>query len=116
MVLLFTDVVGSVAIKSQIGTVPYSRLISRHDELFRSILQSISGADVVKDTGDGFMARFGNTADAVNAALRFQYALRHEVWDPEPLRVRIGIHLGEIAELDQDVDGRPKLVGLAADL
>ena len=43
------------------------------------------------------MARFTRPSDAVAAALRFQWLLRREPWGTaQPLRVRIGIHQGEI--------------------
>jgi class 3 adenylate cyclase/serine/threonine protein kinase len=116
IVLLLTDLVGSAALKTRFGTASYANLISRHDELFRTIMSSIAGSEIVKDTGDGFLARFTTTRDAVNAALRFQCAIHTEAWEPQPLQVRIGVHVGDVLHLDQDIDGRPKLVGLTADI
>jgi class 3 adenylate cyclase len=116
MVLLFTDLVGSVELKTRFGAPVYAGLIARHDAIFREIVGSTAGSEIVKDTGDGFLAHFANTCDAVIAALRFQFGLHREPWKPEPLRARVGIHVGEVIELAEDVDGRPKLVGLAADI
>jgi len=116
IVLLLTDLVGSAALKTRFGTAAYAELISRHDELFRGIVSAIAGSEIVKDTGDGFLARFATTHDAVVAALRFQYAIHTEAWEPEPLQVRIGVHVGDVLHADKDIDGRPKLVGLTADI
>jgi len=116
MALLFTDVEGSVSLKTRLGTTAYAGLIGRHDAIFRSIVHDCPGADIIKDLGDGFLTRFASTSDAVDVALRFQHALAAEPWTPEPIRVRIGLHLGEVAELAEDAGGAPKLVGLAADI
>jgi serine/threonine protein kinase/class 3 adenylate cyclase len=116
IVLLLTDLVGSAGLKTRFGTAAYADLISRHDDLFRGIVSSITGAEIVKDTGDGFLARFATTHDAVEAALRFQYAIHTEAWEPEPLQVRIGVHVGDVLHLDENIGGRPKLVGLTADI
>jgi serine/threonine protein kinase/class 3 adenylate cyclase len=116
IVLLLTDLVGSAALKTRFGTAAYADLISRHDELFRGIVSSIGGSEIVKDTGDGFLARFATTGDAVNAALRFQCVIHTEAWEPQPPQVRIGVHVGDVLHLDRDIDGRPKLVGLTADI
>src|SRR5205814_1764551 len=59
---------------------------------------------------------FPTTSDAVRFALQFQEALREKHWDPEPLKVRVGIHVGEVAQMEREATGKPKLVGLAADV
>ncbi|MGQ0628908.1 MAG: protein kinase domain-containing protein, partial [Phycisphaerales bacterium] len=116
MVLMFTDAVGSVELKSRLGNESYSTLIGRHDELFKSIIADIPGASIYKDIGDGFLSGFERASDAVTAALRFQRALRDEPWNPEPIRVRTGIHIGQIAQGVLEETGKPKLIGLAADV
>lgn len=117
MVLMFTDLVGSVDLKTRLGASVYANLISRHDTLFRQIISSTPAAEIRNDTGDGFLARFATATDAVCAALRFQYAMRAEPWEPEALHVRIGVHIGQVTELDtEESAGVPKLVGLAADI
>lgn len=115
-VILFTDVVGSVSLKQAIGVAAYARLISRHDAIFQELMHEADGAEIVKDTGDGYLGQFPTTTQAVRTALAFQTRLACEPWGGQPLRVRIGIHLGEISELEADVSGRPKLIGLAADI
>jgi WD40 repeat protein/class 3 adenylate cyclase len=117
MVLLFTDVVGSVKLKADLGLSAYARLLARHDALFRSIVGSTPGAEVRQDTGDGFYAAFATPADAVSAGLRFQIGLRSGDWDPRPLGVRVGVHVGLMQQVSgTDVDGYTKMVGLGADL
>ena len=85
MVIMFTDIVGSVDLKHRLGNEAAARLIGRHDTLFREIVGSIADGEVLKDLGDGFIARFRSASDAAAAGLRFQYAIRHTPWEPEPL-------------------------------
>lgn len=130
VVIMFTDLVGSVSLKERLGAIQYNRMITRHDEIFRQIvkevrspaLQQTEGGIIDhqdtgdKDTGDGFMALFATASEAVTAALRFQYAVAHEPWQSEPVLVRVGIHSGEVASLGKDIAGRDKIIGKAADL
>ncbi len=116
MVLLFTDLVESVDLKTRFGAAAYAKIISRHDALFEKVIGSIRGSEILKDTGDGFLARFETVSDGVSACLSFQQAVASEGWEPEPVRVRMGLHLGQVTELEQSGGDRPKLVGLAADV
>ncbi|MBL8901051.1 MAG: tetratricopeptide repeat protein [Planctomycetes bacterium] len=116
LVVLFTDVVGSTDLKSKLGANAYGALAARHDQIFRALVDAIPGAEILKDLGDGFMAIFERASQAVQVALLFQHALCDPSWGETRLRVRIGLHLGEVSELGLDVSGKQKIVGLAADL
>ena len=119
MVLMFTDLVGSMELKSKHGVSVYVELIARHDQLFHHAMidEGGDGAEVLQDTGDGVFARFPTVTAAVRCALRFQHDLCREPWDPAPVRVRIGIHLGETAEVRREagMSGK-KITGLSVDL
>ncbi|MGQ0613380.1 MAG: tetratricopeptide repeat protein [Planctomycetaceae bacterium] len=94
-VLLFTDVVGSVALRRRVGDLRYEQEIKgAHDALFHAAI----GPDVlgVEDTGDGFLASFRSVPEAVAGALRFQQALRNRSWSAEAPAVRTAIHAGEV--------------------
>jgi class 3 adenylate cyclase/serine/threonine protein kinase len=118
MVLMFTDIEGSVALKTRVGGAAYTSMLARHDELFKKIIASCQGARIFQDTGDGFLARFATGSDAVNAALRFQVGLSKIAWEHEPLRVRIGLNLGEVQQIavGQKADDQSKVVGLPMDI
>lgn len=116
MVLMFTDIAGSVKLKGEMGLPVYATLLAAHDALFREIVASFPGAEVRQDTGDGFLAAFATPGDAVAAGLRFQLGLRRDDASVAGLGVRIGIHLGQMAQLPPSTDGYNKLVGLGADL
>ncbi len=113
LVLLMTDIVGSLRTKSLAGTDAYARTLKTHDALFRQAIAGESG-ELLHDTGDGFLAGFDTASRAVRCALRFQHALRTTDWEGPAPAVRIGLHAGEVTLIPGE--GRPKIVGLAADL
>ena len=43
MVLVFTDLAGSVDMKSRLGNAEYLRLLERHDEIFKAIRRATRG-------------------------------------------------------------------------
>ncbi len=116
-VLLFTDIVGSVRLQEQLGTQVYAALLKRHDDLFREAIANSSGR-ILKHTGDGFLAEFSMSSEAVATGLRFQYLLHHEPWAPQPLQVRVGMHQGEVMVVEPaDLqDASPLAVGMAVNL
>ncbi|HZJ15197.1 MAG TPA: adenylate/guanylate cyclase domain-containing protein, partial [Chthoniobacteraceae bacterium] len=114
--IMFTDIEGSVGLEQELGTKRYAALLVRHGELFREALGGVTTGRIEKHTGDGFMARFSRPSDAVAAALHFQWLLRREEWPGrQPLRVRIGIHEGEIMVIDSRHE-MPSAVGAPVNL
>ncbi len=112
---LFTDLVGSTDMKRRLGDMAYADAIVRHDELFHRCLTEFSGSQK-KDIGDGFQAAFDVPSDAVRCALAFQRGTA-ELDTPEPLKVRVGLNMGEIVSIHdgETKEGDDKLVGLAVD-
>src|SRR5436305_5799480 len=118
MVLMFTDVEGSVKYKNRYGDEVYAAILRRHNDLFLKIIADYEGAEIRNQTGDGFLVRFERNSDAVLAALRFQHALTQLPNDHQPIKTRIAIHRGEVI-VEQELEvttGKPRLVGTAVDL
>jgi len=115
-VLLFTDIVGSVALQSKLGTEAYTRYITRHDSIFKHCLSYVQGASILNETGDGFLVKFRTASDAVETALRLQCLLREEVCEGEPMVLRIGLHMGEVSEMEEQITGDKRAVGMAINL
>jgi class 3 adenylate cyclase len=111
--LLFTDIVDSTGIKARIGNAAYTASLQRHNALFEQAIAASSGGSIIKHTGDGFFAAFRNVSQAVRCALRFQRDVSAESWHGEPIRVRAGIHFGEVAMVR--MADRTDLVGTPAD-
>jgi predicted ATPase/class 3 adenylate cyclase len=90
---LFTDLEGSTRLWEQFPDGMKDAL-TRHDAILRAAIEA-SGGQVVKTTGDGMMAVFGDPAGATAAGLAGQLGLAREIWaECGPLRVRMGVHAG----------------------
>ena len=113
-VLLFTDIVDSTGIKSRLGTIAFAESLRKHNAIFEAVVSGPSGGRIIKHTGDGFFALFETASKAVRCALGFQGRLDAEHWDREPIRARVGIHLGEIAVVR--MANRTDIVGSPADI
>jgi predicted ATPase/class 3 adenylate cyclase len=91
---LFTDLEGSTRLWEQYPEAMKGAL-DRHDALLLSAVESSNG-QLVKTTGDGLMAVFTSGLDGVNACLEAQRSLLDEPWgETGPLKVRMGMHVGE---------------------
>src|SRR5947207_10430761 len=93
--LLFTDIEGSTALWEE-DEARMSQALALHDALARSAVES-HGGDVVKMTGDGFLAVFDDAGCALSATLDLQRALHDSaVTCGAPLRLRCGLHRGVV--------------------
>jgi predicted ATPase/class 3 adenylate cyclase len=94
LTFLFTDLEGSTRLWQQFPEAMKTAL-ARHDDLVRAAVESNNG-QIVKSTGDGFHAVFPSPQDGLSACLRAQQSLLEETWgEIGPLRVRMGLHIGE---------------------
>jgi predicted ATPase/class 3 adenylate cyclase len=81
--------------------------MERHEAILRDAVAHANGR-VVKMTGDGLMAVLSSSPDAVDACLTAQLALQEEAWgETGPLRVRMGVHVGEAQRRGGDFYGPP---------
>lgn len=93
--ILFTDIVGSTAIATQMGDTAWKNLLARHYEHGRLQLEIFRGHELTT-TGDGFLAIFDGTARAIQCADAIC-----KVAGDGGIEIRAGIHTGEI-ELHSD--------------
>jgi predicted ATPase/class 3 adenylate cyclase len=100
---LFTDVEGSTRLWSADGPA-MSASLALHDEILRAAIESADGY-VFSTAGDSFAAAFRRASDAVAAARRAQDGLAAAAWPGPTLRVRMGLHLGEVEERGGDYFG-----------
>jgi len=115
-VVMFTDLVGSVALQERLGTLAYADFVEQHDLIVHSSIAEAEGGEILSDTGDGFLIRFNDPSDAVESALRLQFLAKHTLVEGEPIRIRVGIHLGVITELGERLGGKVRRVGMALNL
>ncbi len=89
---LFTDIEGSTALAQQFPA-ELPALLARHHAILHHAIQTHNGR-VFQIIGDAFCAAFHTASDALQAALDAQRGLQHEMWNPAPIKVRMGIHTG----------------------
>ncbi len=89
---LFTDIEGSTALAQQFPA-DLPALLARHHAILQQAIESHNGI-VFQIIGDSFHAAFPTAPDALQAALDAQRNLQHEIWNPSPIKVRMGLHTG----------------------
>ena len=102
---MFTDVVGFTA-SAQANESGALDLLTEQERLLRPLFGAHHGREV-KSTGDGFLVEFDSALHAVQCAIEIQQRLhdRNLKAGPPPLRVRIGIHLGDVEQRGGDIFG-----------
>ncbi len=104
--IMFTDMVGfSAAAQRDEGVA--LKLLEEHRNLLRPVFLEHHGHEI-KTIGDGFLVEFASAVAAVKCAIEIQTALAERNLDvPEggELRVRIGIHLGDVLVREGDIVG-----------
>ncbi|MCW5717792.1 MAG: adenylate/guanylate cyclase domain-containing protein [Bauldia sp.] len=98
--ILFADIAGYTTLMEADEAGTYAAWRSARTEAVLPVVEQFHGR-VVKFTGDGFLADFPAAEAAVSAALRLQEAFAGRA----PLRLRIGIHLGDVYSEGGDVYG-----------
>ena len=102
---MFTDVVGSTQLIEAIGDEAWENLLRWHDETLRRVIEARNG-EVVKQTGDGFLAVFAAADDALAAAQAVQRGLaehrREHGFAPQ---VRVGVHAASGLRHGRDFSG-----------
>jgi TolB-like protein/class 3 adenylate cyclase/Tfp pilus assembly protein PilF len=100
--ILAADIVGFSSLMERDEEGTYARVGRLRRELIEPRLSEHQGR-LIKTTGDGFLAEFSSPIAALRCAIAIQGDLSN---DPGPLRMRIGLNLGDvIVEESGDVYG-----------
>jgi predicted ATPase/class 3 adenylate cyclase len=103
---LFTDIEGSTRLWDEHPEAMRTAL-ELHDAVVRGAIARHGGV-VFSTGGDGFGAAFARAGDACAAAAGAQTALSSAEWPADTVvRVRMGMHTGEVVERDGDYFGTP---------
>jgi adenylate cyclase len=102
---MFTDTVGFTA-STQADEGRTLDLLRQQTELLRSIVALHQGREI-KSTGDGFLVEFDSALKAVQCAINIQRRLyeRNSEAGLSPIRIRIGVHLGDVVQNGSDILG-----------
>jgi class 3 adenylate cyclase/alpha-beta hydrolase superfamily lysophospholipase len=97
--VLFTDIVDSTVRAAALGDRVWGAVLDEFDVNVTRLLARHDGV-LVKNTGDGILARFASPAQAVRCALAMVSAA-----DRAGLELRAGLHAGEVELRGQDIGG-----------
>ena len=99
--ILAADVVGYSAMVGTDEPATLARVRALRTDLIEP-LAATHGGRLFKTTGDGFLAAFASAVQALRCAIAIQERLRSE---PDGLRLRIGVHQGEVVAEGDDLLG-----------
>ena len=104
--IMFTDIVGYTAL-AQSDEDQALKVLERHNKLLRPFFQKQRGKEV-KTIGDSFLVEFESALDATVCAMEIQEFLHDynlSSRDEWKIRLRVGIHVGDIVHKEGDVFG-----------
>jgi adenylate cyclase len=97
--IMFTDLVGYTTLMGQDETAAY-QLLKRNRKIQKPLIEQYGGK-WLKEMGDGVLASFQTVSNAVYCAIE----IHRKCKEGTDLKLRIGIHLGEVILEDGDVFG-----------
>lgn len=97
--IVFTDIVNFTQLSAK-DEQHALELIDKQREIIKPIVEEYSG-EWLKEIGDGLLLSFDSSLDAVNCSIKIQKSLQ----DIDNLKIRIGIHQGDVFIKDGDVFG-----------
>ena len=103
--VVMADLVGSTGQRATHGDRLVDVLMARYESETRAAVESTRGV-LVKFLGDGLLAMFPTSSDAIEGAVRLQRAItRLDRHTPVDVRQRVGVTVGEVALCDGDGRG-----------
>lgn len=97
--VLMTDIVDSTVLAERLGDIAWGRALEDHMTILRRALDRFGGREIAT-TGDGMLAIFDGAERAVRAA-----ALMTRLAGETELRIRAGVHTGEVEIVPDNVRG-----------
>jgi class 3 adenylate cyclase len=92
--IMFTDIEASTELAERLGDRAWTDLLRWHRASTGEAVARFRG-HVVKGLGDGFMIAFSSASDGMRCGLQMQQDVR-EGWQGEQLRLRVGLHSGDV--------------------
>lgn len=102
--IAFSDIEASTEAALRLGDQKWLDLLRWHDDVVAKVAER-EGGRIVKSLGDGHMLAFSSASRALRSAIDLQRSFE-QPHDGEALRVRIGLHTGEVLRKADDFFGR----------
>lgn len=111
LTILFSDIEGSTTLFDSLGDLRAQDILNAHNAIIREHVARNRGV-VVKSTGDGFMMVFSSARRAILCAMEIQRALAafSQTAGNTPIRVRMGLHVGEPLTVTNDLAGKAVII------
>ncbi|MCF8130884.1 MAG: adenylate/guanylate cyclase domain-containing protein [Deltaproteobacteria bacterium] len=90
--IVFTDIVSSTDLVNDLGDATAREIFLKHDNIVRTQIERHNGREL-QNLGDGFMLSFETASNAIKCAQDIQ---KHLTKDLPALKIRIGVHSGEV--------------------
>ena len=104
--IMFTDMVGYSALAQRDDRLALE-LLEEHRRLLREVFPQFNGTEI-KTIGDAFLVEFCSALEAAQCAIEIQRTLakrNHDVTSDRRIKLKIGIHIGDVIHRDGDVYG-----------
>jgi len=104
--IMFTDIVGYTSL-TQLDEGRALELLEDHNRQIRPLVLKFRGREI-KTIGDAFLLEFDSALDACNGSVviqKFFHEQNESLSDPWKIKLRIGIHLGDVVHRGGDVFG-----------
>ena len=107
LTIMMTDVEGSTALRRTVGDEVADEILEWHAGIVRDQIGKCGGQER-QFLGDGFLLSFPSPVAAIWCAVGIEGAHEeHNASDPQrQVRIRIGIHIGEVSERDGQLYGQ----------
>jgi len=105
--IVFSDIESSTQRATSMGDAAWMKVLAAHNSIIQRHVDTWQGK-VVKNQGDGFMLTFGGARRALRAMIDVQRDLEAfaEANPDQGVRVRVGVHTGEVISEDGDIFGK----------
>jgi eukaryotic-like serine/threonine-protein kinase len=105
--ILFSDIEDSTIHTERLGDERWLEVLRDHNTVFREAIATHDGYEV-KNQGDGFMLAFPDPRRALECAISVQrnFARQAEEGVEDALRIRMGLHAGEVIAEEGDFFGK----------
>ena len=94
----------TVELVNQLGEREAFQVINAHNAVLREAFREFRGQEA-KRIGDGFLVLFASARDAIGCAVQAQRRLAGATSGFGPVRVRMGLHVGEVLWDENDIFG-----------
>ena len=111
-VVMVSDIVGSTTLRAALGERHATEVFSTLETTTAEVVTGFGGR-VVKHLGDGTLAVFESATEALDAAVAVQVSAAELADAAEPaaaLAIRVGLAVGDVDSVGEDVAGMPVVV------